>query len=429
MGMIGLQSSLLKKYSKALDQFVTLRVFSGKEAHKLFQSTVVTNRKEYVTLVLNACVVGFSDSLSPSIMRMENYAQVLDDLYALCVGVNPFLDISKISLPVAEETSILHLVEPKSPSVDIETKIKGVRNALKSSIVGQDHAIDVIDKALKKAYLGLRNLTRPVAVFLFLGSTGVGKTELAKVLSSTLYGSSSRLLRVNCSEYALSHEYAKLLGAPPGYVGYDEGGVLSNCLLNTPDVVMLFDEIEKADGKLHNLLLQVMDDGMAHDSKGRVLDFTKSIIVLTSNIGGNQIAEIEKKIGFIKPSLDHEKVVSASKEALKDVFRPEFLNRISNVVVFRNLNIEDCRKIAGKFIDEIAAYAGRIPITFTYTDDVKCFVADAGFSPEYGAREIRRTADKFILHPLSEQIIEKKIRAGDKVRAKVRKGRICFSVN
>ncbi|MBI4245298.1 MAG: ATP-dependent Clp protease ATP-binding subunit, partial [Planctomycetes bacterium] len=189
------------------------------------------------------------------------------------------------------------------------------------------------------------------------------------------------------------------------------------------------DEIEKANENIHNLLLQVMDDGYVQDSKGRILDFTKAIIILTSNLGISEIDALQKRIGFVKEDLNSQTITDITKESLKNKFRPEFINRINDIIVFKNLTITDCSKIVGKFLNEIIVYTSRIPIEFRYTSDIPDYLAQMGYSAEYGARELRRTVDEFVLNPLSDRIIERGLKPGDKVTAKIIRGKIRFHKN
>jgi len=292
---------------------------------------------------------------------------------------------------------------------------------LKERVIGQDRAVESVVNAVKVARAGLREKQKPIAVFLFLGPTGVGKTELAKSLAWAIFGDESALIRIDMSEYMEKHSVARLIGSPPGYVGYEEGGQLTEAVRTKPYSIVLFDEIEKAHPEVFNILLQVFDDGRLTDGKGRTVDFTNTVIIATSNIGSDIILKSlkeKKKISDIEPEI---------KKILYHHFRPEFLNRIDEIIIFNPLDkkgIEAIVKLQLERVKELAKGQG-IEIT-KITKDVIEFLRDKGFSEEFGAREIKRIIYKEIEIPLSREILEGKIVPPCKIKISLKKGKIKF---
>jgi ATP-dependent Clp protease ATP-binding subunit ClpC len=293
-------------------------------------------------------------------------------------------------------------------------------------VIGQDEAVEQVMKAFRKAAAGLKDPRRPIGVFLLVGQTGTGKTELAKCTARHLFGEMSRLLRIDCSEYALPHEYSKLIGAPPGYVGHNEGGQLTEQMKEKKAGVVLFDEIEKAHRKVHNVLLQIMDEGFLTDSKGAVVPFNRSFVLLTSNVGVEQIDRIRNRMGFdwkSRTNLKREDAKEATLEAMKHTFRPEFINRLDGVIVFNSLNETDCVKIARNQLAQVAGWLKSSDIELDFTASVPRRVAAIGFNPDYGARELRRIIQTQVEEPLSERILRGDFGPGDRIRLTVRNDR------
>jgi ATP-dependent Clp protease ATP-binding subunit ClpC len=431
--MIRFETNVVKKYFEPLDIFVRIRVFTSTEIAQLLQSSPLVNRRSFVELVLNACVIQYNDEIVP---RMNLHATPLnaleEKLYELCVDVNPGLDIRKVAVPSAEEgRSELHLLEQGSSSGPVPMeRLASLEEELRRRIVGQENAIAAVTRALRKAVVGLRDPRRPISTFFFVGQTGVGKTELARTLSQALFGGLSSLIRIDCSEYALPHEYAKLLGSPPGYVGYDEGGLLSARIAGAgASFVVLFDEVEKSDPKIHDMMLQIMDDGQVTDNKGRPLDFKNAVLILTSNAGAEEIDHLRRRVGFSRSAPRADEVMSEIFEALKLRFKPEFINRVNEIVLFRALTLDDCERIVSTLLDEVKAEAASIPLRLVFTNPVPRFLAERGFKPDWGARELRRTVEREVESPLSDLILEKKVVPGDTVVARICRDRLEFSRN
>ncbi len=284
-------------------------------------------------------------------------------------------------------------------------KILGVESVLRESVVGQDEALKAIARAIKRNKAGLSDSNRPIGSFLFLGPTGVGKTQSAKALAKFLFDSDKNLIRFDMSEYMQKHEVSRLIGAAPGYVGYEEGGQLTEAVRRKPYSVVLFDEIEKAHPDVFNLLLQVLDDGRLTDNKGVAIDFKNTIIILTSNIGSDKIMEINDKS-------EREKEV---RSALKSFFKPEFLNRLDDIVIFNPLNIQEISQIVDILLENIASKLAERAIRIELTPKAKEFIAQVGFDPVFGARPLKRALYEQVEDVLAEMILEDKIKEGDRV--------------
>lgn len=284
-------------------------------------------------------------------------------------------------------------------------KILGVESVLRESVVGQDEALKAIARAIKRNKAGLSDSNRPIGSFLFLGPTGVGKTQSAKALAKFLFDSDKNLIRFDMSEYMQKHEVSRLIGAAPGYVGYEEGGQLTEAVRRKPYSVVLFDEIEKAHPDVFNLLLQVLDDGRLTDNKGVAIDFKNTIIILTSNIGSDKIMEINDKS-------EREKEV---RSALKSFFKPEFLNRLDDIVIFNPLNIQEISQIVDILLENIASKLAERAIRIELTPKAKEFIAQVGFDPVFGARPLKKALYEQVEDVLAEMILEDKIKEGDRV--------------
>ena len=300
---------------------------------------------------------------------------------------------------------------------------------LHNRVIGQDEAVKAVSKAIRRARSGLKDPTRPIGSFMFLGPTGVGKTELAKALAEAMFGSEDSMIRIDMSEYMEKYTTSRLIGSPPGYVGYDEGGQLTEKVRNNPYSVVLLDEVEKAHNDVFNILLQVLDDGFLTDSKGRKVDFRNTIIIMTSNLGATALRD-EKSVGFGAKDVsdDYEAMAAKVRETLKKTFRPEFLNRLDETVVFHSLNKEEIHQIvklmAKNIIDRIKEQNINLKITPAAID----IVAETGFDAEYGARPIRRVLQDKIEDLLSEELLAGNIETGATVTIGAKKGEITIKV-
>ena len=300
---------------------------------------------------------------------------------------------------------------------------------LKGRVIGQDTAVDAVARAIRRGRMGLKDPRRPIGSFIFLGPTGVGKTELCKALAELLFGDANAMIRLDMSEYMEKHSVSKLIGSPPGYVGFEEGGQLTEKIRRKPYSVVLFDEIEKAHPDVFNVLLQVLEDGILTDSQGRRVDFKNTILILTSNVGASAMTTTRKTLGFADATDsadDKQKTDAKVMEALKSTFRPEFLNRIDDIIIFNKLTEENIRTIAGLMLREVGKRIEQLGIAITFDESVCTLMAAEGFDPVYGARPLRRAIVRLVEDGFSGAMLEGRFKAGDSVTAKAEDGKVVF---
>lgn len=340
---------------------------------------------------------------------------------------NLVLDEDDIATVVADWTKI-----PVSRLKEEESKrLLHLEEVLHKRVIGQNEAVEAVAKAIKRGRVGLKDPKRPIGSFLFLGPTGVGKTELSKALAEAVFGDEKALIRVDMSEYMEKHSVSKMIGSPPGYVGFEEGGQLSEQVRKNPYSVILFDEIEKAHVDIFNVLLQILDDGHVTDAQGRKVDFKNTIIIMTSNAGASRIME-PKKLGFAGESSDekdHEFMKSGVMEEVKRLFKPEFLNRIDDMIVFHALTKDEVKDIADLLLRNFAVRVkSQMGIELKYGEAVKNYIFDKGYDKKYGARPLRRAIQSEIEDRMAEEILAGNIKAGQTVRISVVKAGIKFKV-
>lgn len=334
-------------------------------------------------------------------------------------------DIAKI---VSEWTGIPVVQLTKEES----ERLLNMENVLHERVIGQSEAVTAIAKAIRRGRVGLKDPKRPVGSFIFLGPTGVGKTELCKALAEAMFGDENAMLRLDMSEYMEKHTVSKLIGSPPGYVGFEEGGQLTEKVRRKPYSVVLFDEIEKAHPDVFNMLLQILEDGRLTDSQGRTVDFKNTIIIMTSNVGARLITEKQSSLGF---NSENENVEESEKKDIKElvtgelrkVFRPEFLNRVDDIIVFNKLNKDEIKQIAVKMLKTLENRLDKMNIKISFTDNAISEIADKGFDENYGARPLRRAIQNEIEDPLSEQMLEGKVKDGAVVTCDFADGQFTFT--
>ena len=309
------------------------------------------------------------------------------------------------------------------------SRLQKLEKTLEKRVIGQHDAVVALSKAVKRGRVGLKDPKRPIGSFLFLGPTGVGKTELSKALAEALFGNEEDMIRVDMSEYMEKHSVSKMIGSPPGYVGHEDGGQLSEKVRRNPYSVILFDEIEKAHPDVFNILLQVLDDGHITDSHGRKVDFRNTVIIMTSNAGAKSIVE-PKKLGFVQKedaAQDYKRMKTNVMEEVKQIFRPEFLNRIDEIIVFHTLGTEEMQKIVGLMCKEVVTRAKeQLDLTIRITGAVKKHIAEVGMDKKYGARPIRRAVQSQLEDKLAEAILNGEIHRGDYVDVSLSKNEIKF---
>ena len=310
-------------------------------------------------------------------------------------------------------------------------RLKNLEGILHERVVGQEEAVTAVSKAIRRGRIGLKDPKRPIGSFLFLGPTGVGKTELSKALAEAMFGTESALIRVDMSEYMEKHSVSKMIGSPPGYVGYEEGGQLSEKVRRNPYSVILFDEIEKAHPDVFNILLQVLDDGHITDAQGRKIDFKNTIIIMTSNAGAENIIA-PKRLGFgvaTDAKADHEFMKGRVMEEVKRLFKPEFLNRIDEIIVFHQLTKEHMKGIADIMLRGIEKRSKeQLGITLTVNEAAKDLLIDKGYDDKYGARPLRRTIQSLLEDKMAEEILDGKLKKGVNVEVDCEEGKLTFTV-
>ena len=326
--------------------------------------------------------------------------------------VSDWTGIPVVQLTKEESDRLLHMEE-----------------VLHERVVGQNEAVTAVAKAIRRGRVGLKDPKRPVGSFIFLGPTGVGKTELCKALAQAMFGDENAMLRLDMSEYMEKHTVSKLIGSPPGYVGFDEGGQLTEKVRRKPYSVVLFDEIEKAHPDVFNMLLQILEDGRLTDSQGRTVDFKNTVIIMTSNVGARMITDKQKSLGFAQEekAQKQEDIRSLVMGELKKVFRPEFLNRVDDIIVFNKLTQDEIKQIAGKMLETLSKRLAAMDITITFTDAAITAIADKGFDDSYGARPLRRAIQSEIEDVLSEKLLDGEIKANSAVTCDYRDGGFVFN--
>ena len=326
--------------------------------------------------------------------------------------VSVWTGIPVVQLTEEESERLLHLEE-----------------TLHQRLVGQEEAVSAVSRAIRRGRVGLKDPKRPVGSFIFLGPTGVGKTELTKALAEAMFGDENAMIRLDMSEYMEKHTVSRLVGSPPGYVGYDEGGQLTEAVRRKPYSVVLFDEIEKAHPDVFNILLQILEDGRLTDAQGRKVDFKNTVIIMTSNVGARLITEKKGSLGFASEDnqkLDSEKVKELVLGELKSTFRPEFLNRVDDIIVFHKLTDEDIREIAGRMLKTLQKRLSEIGVSAEFTEAAVAEIAKEGFDPIYGARPLRRAIQTKLEDRLSELMLEGKVHAGNQVVCNFENGEFIF---
>lgn len=395
----------------------------GQKTQELEQELQILN-----TDLENVLVEGNMDAAAEIVARQKTIEKKLDRRK----NGNPD---SKKTVVTEEDIADVVSVWTKIPVSKLTEKesrrLENLEKELHLRVVGQDEAVNAVAKAIKRSRVGLKDPKRPVGSFLFLGPTGVGKTELSKALAEAVFGSEDALIRVDMSEYMEKHSVSKMIGSPPGYVGFEEGGQLSEKVRTNPYSVILFDEIEKAHVDVFNILLQVLDDGHITDSQGRQVDFKNTIIIMTSNTGAQRIID-PKRLGFVteeNADKDHETMKSNVMEEVKRSFKPEFLNRIDDIIVFRALSTENVKEITALMLKELKNRVKiQMNLDLRYGDSLKNLIFEKGYDKKYGARPLKRAIQTNVEDALAEEILKGHVKSGDTVQVTVRNGKLKFSV-
>jgi ATP-dependent Clp protease ATP-binding subunit ClpB len=346
--------------------------------------------------------------------RLEEANQKLTELQAQSKMLKEEVDDEDVAEVVSRWTGI-----PVSKMLEGEReKLVQMEERIHNRVIGQDQAVAAVSNAVRRARSGLQDPNRPIGSFIFMGPTGVGKTELAKALAAFIFDSEQAMVRIDMSEFMEKHSVARLIGAPPGYVGYEEGGYLTEAVRRRPYSVVLFDEIEKAHSEVFNVLLQILDDGRMTDGHGRTVDFKNTIVIMTSNIGSQWIQETA--------AISREEMEKRVTEALRAHFKPEFLNRIDEIIIFQNLTPEQITKIVAIQIKKLSGRLADKNIKLSLSDAAMSLIAEKGYDPVYGARPLKRLIQQVIENPLSMEILKGSIAEGARVSAEVEGDRIIF---
>ncbi|MDL2257799.1 ATP-dependent Clp protease ATP-binding subunit [Eubacteriales bacterium OttesenSCG-928-K08] len=341
----------------------------------------------------------------------------------------------KASVSVVGEEDVAQVVAAwtgvpvKKLTEDESERLLQLEQTLHNRVIGQDEAVGAVSRAIRRARAGLKDPKRPIGSYIFLGPTGVGKTELTKALAEAMFGDENAMVRLDMSEYMEPHSVAKLVGSPPGYVGYDDGGQLTEKVRRKPYAVVLFDEIEKAHPDVFNALLQILEDGRLTDSKGRVVDFRNTILIMTSNVGAGKL-NATKRLGFgteqNESIANYERMKETMMDELKRTFRPEFLNRVDEIILFHALEKEQTRAIVKLMLNSVTERLKERGIELDITDEVEEFLAESGFDPMYGARPLRRAIQQQVEDSLSEEILSGRIQLGNRVKAVLNDGKLAW---
>ena len=327
---------------------------------------------------------------------------------------------------VAEVVSMMTGIPVNRIAEAESNRLKELPNLIKGKVIGQDEAVSKVVKAIQRNRVGLKDPNKPIGSFIFLGQTGVGKTQLAKILASQLFDSPDALVRIDMSEYMEKFAISRLIGAPPGYVGYEEGGQLTEKIRRKPYAVVLLDEIEKAHPDVFNMLLQILDDGYITDSLGRKIDFRHTIIIMTSNIGSRQLKDFGQGVGFGTSSKKEQVDANAKsviENALKKSFAPEFLNRIDDVIIFNALERKDIHAIIDIELEKLLLRISDLGYQLKLSDDAKDFIVDKGFDKQYGARPLKRAIQKYVEDALAEEIVNSNLNENDTIYLDLDKGK------
>jgi ATP-dependent protease Clp ATPase subunit len=455
-----------KQWWRRINQYIKVKKFNSEDAENILKNRYFHNRTSFATFIVSVCVIDFEELFNMldtmGVPKTVAPPVLIHELYELCRTVNEFLTFDNAqTLAEADPNSVGDVYE--SPSVDghpkthtagqsmkdYASKRKGrtafkevpkedllkLADNMKVFVVGQDDAVDKLAEAVQRASVGLKDPAKPIGSFLFAGRTGVGKTLATKVLADELIKGRDNMVTIDCSEFSADHEYAKLIGSPAGYIGHEQGGMLTNAVAKNPFSVIVFDEIEKASHKVHELLLQILEEGRLTDGKGNTVSFKDAIIIMTSNVGVEEIDNIKKTVGFGDVAkVTDDKKDKALEEALKKKFKPEFLNRIDDMVFFKNLTKKDYMSIIDielyKLVDNLKSNDTEYKhLELKFEKPVRTLVYKKGIDEKYGARPLKRCIEQLISTPLAKELLSSQTDPKSVVNVDAVRGKISFEMS
>ena len=439
-------------------EYVTIRKYYEDDVSKILTFRYFHNSTSFNTFIVSNCVKDIEDIYE----RIDGMGitidpkQIISDLYKLCITVNPNLTFTKFkelrgsSDEDSDEVNLNKSGQAPQPTVGFSNKRKkedsprfkdvskkellSLADNMKLSLIGQDEAIDMVTEAIKRASVGLKNPDKPIGSFLFAGSTGCGKTLTTKVLANELIKTRKNRIVIDCSEYLADNEYTKLIGSPPGYLGHDSGGVLTEAISENPFSVVVFDEIEKANPKIFDLMLQILDEGRLTDGKGKTVSFKDAVIIMTSNVGVKEVSSVGKTIGFGDVAvITEDKKKGALKSALKSKFKPEFLNRLDAIVYFKDLTKDDYKKIIELELEKLnenlkSNDTDYKDVTLIFDKKIKSFIYNKGVDEEYGARPITRAIEKYIANDVAGLLLEEQVALDAEIKVTALRGRVDLKI-
>ena len=452
-----------KQWWRRINQYIKIKKFNPEDAENILKNRYFHNRTSFATFIVSVCVIEFEELFgmldSMGVPKRVAPPVLIHELYELCKTVNKFLTFDNAqTLAEADPNSVgdtynPSIGRPKTHTAgqsmnDYASKRTGresfkevpkedllkLADNMKVFVIGQDDAVDKLVEAVQRASVGLKDPKRPIGSFLFAGRTGVGKTLATKVLADELIKGKDNMVIIDCSEYSADHEYAKLIGSPAGYIGHEQGGMLTNAVAKNPFSIIVFDEIEKASHKVHELLLQILEEGRLTDGKGQTVSFKDSIIVMTSNVGVREIDGINNTVGFGDVAkVTDDKKDKAIENALKKRFKPEFLNRIDEMVFFKNLTKKDYMSIIDielyKLSDNLKSNDTEYKqLELKFEKPVRSLVYKEGIDEKYGARPLKRCIEKLISTPLAKELLSSKVNPQSIVNINASRGKIRFEM-